>query len=86
MTVVVDRGMAYAENLAEIRRRELHYVVAARQPERDQWREEFEKLEGFEEVERQPSPRNPYQKKSTVRVKRIAGRRKTGSFAAAASV
>ena len=71
-TVVVDRGMAYAENLAEIRRRELHYVVAARQPERDQWREEFEKAEGFEEVHRQPSPRNPFQKKSTVRVKRVA--------------
>ena len=71
MTVVVDRGMAYAENLAEIRRRELHYVVAARQPERDQWREEFEKAEGFEEVHRQPSPRNPFQQKSTVRVKRI---------------
>ena len=71
MTVVVDRGMAYAENLAEIRRRELHYVVAARQPERDQWREEFEKAEGFEEVHRQPSPMNPYQRKSTVRVKRI---------------
>ncbi len=73
MTVVVDRGMAYAENLAEIRRRELHYVVAARQPERDQWREEFERAEGFEEVHRQPSPRNPFQQKSTVRVKRIAG-------------
>ena len=37
-TVVVDRGMAYTENVAEIRRREMHYVVAARQPERDQWR------------------------------------------------
>ena len=73
MTVVVDRGMAYAENLAEIHRRELHYVVAARQPQRDQWREEFEQPEGFEEVHRQPSPRNPFQKKSTVRVKRIAG-------------
>ena len=72
MTVVVDRGMAYAENLAEIHRRELHYVVAARQPERDQWREEFEQAEGFEEVHREPSPRNPFQKKSTVRVKRIA--------------
>ncbi len=34
-TVVVDRGMAYAENLAEIRQRKLHYVIAARQPERD---------------------------------------------------
>jgi transposase len=37
-TVVVDRGMAYADNLQEIRDRGLHYVVAARQPERDQWR------------------------------------------------
>lgn len=38
-TVVVDRGMAYDENLAEIRSRQLHYVVAARQPERDRgWR------------------------------------------------
>jgi transposase len=73
MTVVVDRGLAYAENLAEIRRRGLHYVVAARQPQRDQWREEFEQAEGFEEVHRQPSPRNPFQHKSTVRVKRIAG-------------
>ena len=34
-TVVVDRGMAYPENLQEIRDRKLHYVVAARQPERD---------------------------------------------------
>ena len=73
-TVVVDRGMAYAENLAEIRRRELHYVVAARQPERDPWREEFEKAEGFEEVHRQPSPWNAFQKKSTVRVKRVTGK------------
>ena len=34
-TVVVDRGMAYAENLEEIKQRQLHYVIAARQPERD---------------------------------------------------
>ena len=34
-TVVVDRGLAYAENLAEIRQRKHHYVIAARQPERD---------------------------------------------------
>ena len=71
-TVVVDRGMAYAENLAEIRQRKLHYVVAARQPERDSWLDEFEDTEGFELVPRQPSPLNPGQKKSVVRVKPVA--------------
>jgi transposase len=34
-TVVVDRGIAYAENIVEIRQRKHHYIVAARQPERD---------------------------------------------------
>jgi transposase len=70
-TVVVDRGLAYAENLQEIRDRKLHYVVAARQPERDQWLDDFENQEGFESVPRPPSPRNPFQKKSLVRVKAI---------------
>jgi transposase len=70
-TVVVDRGLAYAENLAEIRQRKLHYVVAARQPERDCWLDEFEEPEGFELVPREPSPLNPFQKKSLVRVKAI---------------
>ena len=69
-TVVVDRGLAYAENLAEIKARKLHYVIAARQPERDAWLDEFEEAEGFEDVLREPSPRNPGQKKSRVRVKR----------------
>jgi transposase len=69
-TVVVDRGMAYAENLQEIKTRKLHYVIAARQGERDQWLDDFETPEGFEEVVRKPSPRNPSQKKSVVRVKR----------------
>jgi transposase len=70
-TVVVDRGMAYAENLQEIRDRHWHYVVAARQPERDQWLDDFEDPQGFEEVHREPSPQNPFQKKSTVKVKRL---------------
>jgi transposase len=69
-TIVVDRGMAYAENIAELRRRKLHYLVAARQNERDRYLAEFETSEAFEEVQRKPSPRNPGQKKSTVRVKR----------------
>jgi len=68
-TVVVDRGMAYADNLQEIRDRGLHYVVAARQPERDQWLDDFEDPQGFDCVHREPSPRNPFQKKSDVRVK-----------------
>ena len=68
-TVVVDRGMAYEENLAEIRARGLHYIVAGRQPERNPWLEEFEKDEDWEEVIRTPSPRNPGQKKSRVQVK-----------------
>lgn len=67
-TVVVDRGMAYDENLAELRSRQLHYVVAARQPERDRWLAEFEG-EGFQEVIRQPSPQNPLQKKPKVEVR-----------------
>ena len=69
-TVVVDRGMAYEENLAEIRSRGLHYIVAGRQPERNAWLEEFEQEEGWEELIRTPSPRNPAQKKSRVMVKR----------------
>jgi len=68
-TVVVDRGMAYRENIEEILSRKLHYIVASRQSERDQWLEEFEESGAFEEVERTPSPRNRYQNKPPVRVK-----------------
>jgi transposase len=68
-TVVVDRGMSGPENLAELRRRKLHYLVAASQKERDIYLAEFEAGDEFEEVMRQPSPRNPSQKKSSVRVK-----------------
>ena len=63
--------MAYAENLQEIRDRKLHYVIAGRQPERDEWLDEFEDEEGFELVSRPPSPQNRFQKKSLVRVKAI---------------
>ena len=70
-TVVVDRGMAYPENLEQLRShpKQLHYIVATRQSERDQWLEDFEAAEGFEEVLRKPSPRNPFQNKSTILVK-----------------
>lgn len=69
-TVVVDRGMAYEENLRQIRARGLHYIVAGRQPERNAWLDDFEDEEDWEEVIREPSPRNPFQKKSRVQIKR----------------
>jgi len=69
-TVVVDRGMAFAENLEQIRSRNLHYIVASRQTERDLWLDEFEDDDGFEEVVREPSPLNPFQKKSRVEIKK----------------
>jgi transposase len=69
-TVVVDRGLAYDENLEQIQARGHHYLVAGRQPERIPWLEEFEKDDDWEEVIRTPSPRNPGQNKSQVRIKR----------------
>lgn len=71
VTVVVDRGMAYRENLDEIRGRGHHYIVAGRQCERNAHLDQFEDEDSFEEVIRVPSPRNPAQKKSRVRVKRL---------------
>jgi transposase len=63
--------MAFAENLREIRQRGYHYIVAGRQPERNAWLEELEEEDGWEEVIRKPSPRNPFQKKSKVEIKRV---------------
>jgi len=68
-TVVVDRGMAFDENIAEIKARKLHYLVASRHPERARWLADFADPEGFAEVLRQPSPRNPAQNKTRVEVK-----------------
>lgn len=69
-TVVVDRGMAYAENLKQIRACGYHYLVASRQEERGEHLEEFENQEGWQEILRAPSPSNPAQKKIPVFVKR----------------
>lgn len=69
-TVIVDRGMAYEENLAQIRARGHHYLVASRQSERQAWFDELEDEHGWQELIRQPSPRNPGQKKSRVWIKR----------------
>jgi transposase len=68
-TVVLDRGMAYDENIVELKARKLNYVVASRQPERDRWLADFEDADGFAPVLRQPSPLNPGQKKSKIEVK-----------------
>lgn len=69
-TVVIDRGMAYDENLKQIRDHGYHYLVACRQSERNAWYADLENDEGWEEVLRSPSPRNPGQKKSQVCIKR----------------
>jgi transposase len=69
-TVIVDRGMAFEENLEQIRKRKLHYLVAGRQSERNQWLGELENDDGWEQVHRTPSPRNPFQKKTRVEIKR----------------
>jgi transposase len=69
-TVVIDRGMAFAENLAQIRARDHHYLVAGRPPERHEHLAAFEDDTGWTEVLRPPSPRNPGQKKTRVFIKR----------------
>src|SRR5881409_1242175 len=69
-TVIVDRGMAYDENLEQIQKRGLHYLVAGLQPERNQWLDELESDDGWEQVLRTPSPRNQFQKKTRVEIKR----------------
>jgi transposase len=69
-TVVVDRGMAFAANLAQIRARGHHYLVAARYPERGAHHDAFADGTDWTEVLRVPSPRNPGQKKTRVFIKR----------------
>jgi transposase len=69
-TVVVDRGMAFDDNLQQIRTAGYHYIVASRQGERLDHVEDFEDASGFVEVIREVSPNNPAQKKSRVRIKR----------------
>lgn len=69
-TVIVDRGMAYDENLEQIRKRGLHYLVAGLQSERNAGLDELEKEEDWEPVTRTPSARNPFQKKTRVEIKR----------------
>ena len=69
-TVVVDRGMAFDDNLKQITDRGCHYIVASRQGERTDHLDAFEDAAGWAAIIRQPSPRNPAQKKTRVVVKR----------------
>lgn len=68
-TIVVDRGMADAPSLAAIREAGLHYIVATRQNERQSFLADFEQLDAFAEIIREPSPTNPGQVKSKVQVR-----------------
>jgi transposase len=69
-TVVVDRGMAYDDNLRRIKVRGYHYLVASRPGERKQHLDEYEEEAGWEEVIRAPSSCHPAQRKTRVWVKR----------------
>lgn len=71
-TVVVDRGMAFADNLQQIKDRHYHYLVASRPEERNDHLGDFENEEGWQEIVREPSPTNPGQRKTRVLVKRKA--------------
>ncbi len=46
-TVIVDRGMSSKENLATIRERGYHYLVATRQQERDEYLADLESGDGW---------------------------------------
>jgi len=69
-TVVVDRGMAYEDNINEIKEKGYHYIVATRQKERNQYLDDFEEG-GFHELIRSVSPTNSSKKKSGVFIKKI---------------
>jgi transposase len=70
VTVVVDRGMAFEDNLQQIQARQCHYIVASRQGERNAHLDDFEDAAGWEAILREPSPTNPAQQKTCVVVKR----------------
>ncbi len=69
-TVFLDRGIAFDENLSQIRQRGSHYIVARRQSERNEWLDEREQDDDWETLDCGPSARNRFQKKSRVEVKR----------------
>src|SRR4029077_12034692 len=64
-TVVVDRGMANPENLATIQAAGYHWLVAAPQPERVCYFDQYEEQAGSREIAREASPRNERPAQST---------------------
>ncbi|MEW6755339.1 MAG: IS1634 family transposase [Candidatus Latescibacterota bacterium] len=68
-TVIVDRGMAYDDNLATIQAHQHHYIVACRQVERAVHLEALAQPEGWKPRRRPCSPTNAAQHKSEVWVK-----------------
>ena len=68
-TVVVDRGMANPENLATIQAAGYHWLVAAPQPERVCYFDQYEEQAGWQEIVRELSPHNEGQHKVRVLVK-----------------
>jgi transposase len=68
-TVVVDRGMANPQNLATIQAAGYHWLVAAPQPERVGYFDQYEEQAGWQEIVREASPRNEGQHKVRVLVK-----------------
>ena len=73
-TVVVDRGMAFADNLKEITDRGHHYLVAGRQAERAPHLDAFEDATGWAEVIR--PPRRAIRPKEITRRDQAPGRRR----------
>jgi len=69
-TVVVDRGLAFDDNLQQITVRGYHYLVASRPGERNDHLDDFEDGDRWQEIVREPSPTNPGQQKTRVMVKR----------------
>lgn len=69
-TVVVDRGMAFEDNISEIKRKGYHYIVATRQSERNKYLDEFEKG-NFHPLLRSTSSANPTKKKSDIFIKKM---------------
>ena len=63
-TIVMDRGFASAANLDLVRRRGHHYLVAGFQSQRGNLLDDFEELDGWEEIQ-------PSSVKENVQIKRV---------------
>lgn len=71
LTLTVDRGMSDKKNLELIREQGHHYIVAAKQTERQKWLAEFESEEGWQEVTRQSGAPTFEQVATGIRIKRF---------------